>query len=296
MGCNAWNHDPDCRCDFRGGHGFGGGGYGRRRFRVVAIEPALRGWSHDHCQDTVASYVNPNARCPECRAPVIFYQSPYNGRVFFDPPLGPPWPKHWCTDSRRRLDESPARLTARVPLPLQASRASVTSDRYNTEPSPLQQGWEPLRSARIYVREGHTLLTGDVGSRFFELATFDSGSFDHAGPILTRAYEDAPGFFEIAVLQSDPWSTKPGKFVAFERELSGLGVDVLSRVLKNDATALAEVGRIMLYEAGDLTGAVVYLRRAKVGGAPDIAIDLAVAALFPATSKMPANGSTSRAL
>jgi hypothetical protein len=35
-----------------------------------------------------------------CGAAVFFYQSPYNGRVFFDA-LGPPWPKHPCTDNPR---------------------------------------------------------------------------------------------------------------------------------------------------------------------------------------------------
>lgn len=43
--------------------------------------------------------VNPNARCPECDAPVYYYQNEYGSRVFFDD-LGPPWPKHPCTDSR----------------------------------------------------------------------------------------------------------------------------------------------------------------------------------------------------
>jgi hypothetical protein len=66
---------------------------------------------------TVASYVNPNARCPVCHAPVIFYRSPYDGRVFFDPPLGPPWPKHPCTDSRRRdLKQSHSMRTKRRPI------------------------------------------------------------------------------------------------------------------------------------------------------------------------------------
>lgn len=44
------------------------------------------------------SYTNPNASCPVCGAAVFFYQSPYGGRVFFDE-LGPPWPKHPCTDN-----------------------------------------------------------------------------------------------------------------------------------------------------------------------------------------------------
>lgn len=53
---------------------------------------------------TYASYVNPNARCPECNEQVYFYQSPFGGRVFFDN-LGWPWPKHRCTDNPRAQSE-----------------------------------------------------------------------------------------------------------------------------------------------------------------------------------------------
>lgn len=44
-----------------------------------------------------ATYFTPNAHCPVCNAAVYFYQSPDDGRVFFDE-IGPPWPKHACTD------------------------------------------------------------------------------------------------------------------------------------------------------------------------------------------------------
>ena len=44
------------------------------------------------------SYTTPNAKCPVCGSRVYFYQSPDGGRVFFDD-LGPPWPKHPCTDN-----------------------------------------------------------------------------------------------------------------------------------------------------------------------------------------------------
>jgi hypothetical protein len=47
-----------------------------------------------------ACYVNPNATCPVCGASVFFYQNEYGSRVFFDE-LGPPWPKHPCTDNGR---------------------------------------------------------------------------------------------------------------------------------------------------------------------------------------------------
>jgi hypothetical protein len=48
-----------------------------------------------------ARFVNPNAYCPVCGAPVFFYQNENGSRVFFDE-LGPPWPKHPCTDTKAR--------------------------------------------------------------------------------------------------------------------------------------------------------------------------------------------------
>jgi hypothetical protein len=94
--CNAWNHPPGCTCGF-GGDGHLGGGYSytdliriyidRLRLSEFLINPQI-----------FESYVNPNAICPVCGAMVFFYQSPYGGRVYFDE-LGPPWPKHPCTDN-----------------------------------------------------------------------------------------------------------------------------------------------------------------------------------------------------
>lgn len=45
-----------------------------------------------------ARVVTPNANCPVCGAEVFFYRNEHGSRVFFDE-LGPPWPKHPCTDS-----------------------------------------------------------------------------------------------------------------------------------------------------------------------------------------------------
>lgn len=44
-----------------------------------------------------ACFVRPNARCPVCGESVFYYQNEHGSRVFFDE-LGPPWPKHPCTD------------------------------------------------------------------------------------------------------------------------------------------------------------------------------------------------------
>lgn len=48
-------------------------------------------------QKTAYGITYPNAKCPVCSDPVFFFQAYNGGRVFFDPPLGPPWKKHHCT-------------------------------------------------------------------------------------------------------------------------------------------------------------------------------------------------------
>jgi hypothetical protein len=43
------------------------------------------------------SILNPASNCPVCGAKVYFYSNEYGSRVYFDE-VGPPWPKHPCTD------------------------------------------------------------------------------------------------------------------------------------------------------------------------------------------------------
>lgn len=49
----------------------------------------------------------PNAECPVCGQSVYFVQPENGGRVFFDE-LGPPWPKHPCTDNGQSAVFAPA--------------------------------------------------------------------------------------------------------------------------------------------------------------------------------------------
>lgn len=51
-------------------------------------------------QTATSRFVNPNAECPVCKRQVFFYQNCYGSRVYFDE-LGPPWPKHPCTDNEQ---------------------------------------------------------------------------------------------------------------------------------------------------------------------------------------------------
>lgn len=88
VGCNANNHPSNCKCGFGGDTG-GAGAVSRLSQHPTGLR-----------FEDIRSYTNPNALCPECGAPVFYYQSPYGGRVFFNE-LGPPWPKHPCTDNGR---------------------------------------------------------------------------------------------------------------------------------------------------------------------------------------------------
>jgi hypothetical protein len=85
--CNSFNHHPSCTCGF-GGDGHAGSSYGNSHgYGLRSLSAGV----------TFESFIYPTS-CPVCGAPVYFYRSPYDGRVFFDD-LGSPWPKHPCTDS-----------------------------------------------------------------------------------------------------------------------------------------------------------------------------------------------------
>ena len=83
---------------------------------------------------TFDSFTIPNASCPVCAASVFFYQSPHGGRVFFDS-LGPPWPKHHCTDDG-----------GRVSRPMRFVRNSNKWRLAKAQPRTAwqSQGWEPF--------------------------------------------------------------------------------------------------------------------------------------------------------
>jgi hypothetical protein len=173
--------------------GWGGEGYGHGR--------SIWTW-HDFTHRDYPSYVNPNARCPVCQEPVYFYQSPDGGRVFFDD-LGPPWPKHPCTDSNQSWSREKVSLLDSILLDVQLLAIG------------RMQGWKPFIS--IYIRD---LPNGElrIHGRFYRrdgrpgLETYldtldargdrgrDLNSFHHHGsglPFFVRAHA-ADGYLELA--------------------------------------------------------------------------------------------------
>ena len=126
---NGHNHPFNCTCRWcLGGNNHGGYVSGRR---VT---------TNGNKGTTSESYINPNAKCPVCGEQVFFYQSPYDGRVFFDE-LAPLWTKHPCTDNSQVTNK---RIVTRQ---LQVSEVSVAW---------LDQGWR-----RFHFDSGETFLDAD---------------------------------------------------------------------------------------------------------------------------------------
>lgn len=109
-----------------------GSGYARRRTtyykpRSTYTSPPLRPPRQSKRvripQPYSARWARPNATCPVCGALVYFWSNGIGSRVYFDE-MGPPWPRHPCTDIRQ-LRASPAWS---APVWKKQSPTSVSSD------------------------------------------------------------------------------------------------------------------------------------------------------------------------
>lgn len=101
--CNAWNHSAHCTC------GWGGSGYKGRKANTQSGVLGLWPPNIPPILATVTSFTIPNATCPVCSKPVFYYCNNSGSSVFFDE-LGPPWPKHPCTDNCNRNRPEPLLL------------------------------------------------------------------------------------------------------------------------------------------------------------------------------------------
>lgn len=96
----GYNHYPDCTCGWCVNHG-------RTRINLSDLRASYRRHEAESflkkngARSVAGCYIKPNARCPICGAEVFFYANEFGSRVYFDD-LGPPWPKHPCTDNPRQ--------------------------------------------------------------------------------------------------------------------------------------------------------------------------------------------------
>ncbi|MBB4263747.1 hypothetical protein [Bradyrhizobium sp. CIR3A] len=96
----GFNHYADCTCGWCVNYGRMSYSDRARLVSDMRRRDAKNLLKRESARSIAACYVNPNARCPECNASVYFYANEHGSRVFFDH-LGPPWPKHPCTDIPR---------------------------------------------------------------------------------------------------------------------------------------------------------------------------------------------------
>ncbi len=93
-----------------------------------------------------ARWLKPNARCPVCGAAVYFWSNAAGSRVYFDE-MGPPWPKHPCTDFRAGFARAAGpQATYRTSLaPETPATAGDFRGRFAARPA---QAYEILRAVR----------------------------------------------------------------------------------------------------------------------------------------------------
>ncbi len=94
------NHYPHCTCGWCVNYGRSSAGRSVPTESFIYRNAKLL-LNQNGANSAAGCYVNSNARCPVCSVPVFFYANAAGSRVYFDD-LGPPWPKHPCTDNSRR--------------------------------------------------------------------------------------------------------------------------------------------------------------------------------------------------
>lgn len=126
--------------------------------RILREQRASKGYS--------SCFVDPNAVCPVCAASVFYYQNDGGSRVFFDD-LGPPWPKHPCTDNPARSASAksarpqPRARGIRLELAEAASFLGIyDGGRYHSSGYPID--WQMIEILSVERKGFKLFLTGQL--------------------------------------------------------------------------------------------------------------------------------------
>ena len=130
---------------------------------------------------------------------MYFYKSPYGGRVYFDD-LGPPWPKHPCTDHVRTDLHPSGKLEKFV--------------------SKKETGWRPFFCTGLHSHQkeyGVIVLTSQNEHGETELyAHYDHKLVDHRSPFFIRKHITNQHCYEISTLNSQNQFPYEIRFSAFD--------------------------------------------------------------------------------
>lgn len=229
MGCNAHNHGPNCNCGWGGDTG---GGWSTSTAPATGMFTRDRPIVHMSC--TI-----PNATCPVCGASVYFYESPYGGRVFFDE-LGPPWPKHPCTDN------APIRAMGGPRIEVDQSASQPIQP-----PQWSRDGWHPLESPSVSQIGAYVTIDAEDG-RKQSFWIPDGFRYSQGDPILARRSPNGNGSWEISYLpiNSNLLNVRPESVLAYPRIPGGDTAKIWQRALLGDAEAHNQIGMALSFMRG----------------------------------------------
>jgi hypothetical protein len=155
----------------------------------------------------LAAWVNPNAQCPVCGRPVYFFANSAGSRVFFDE-LGPPWPKHPCTD---RGSHAPYQLS--TPSPVLRSPAETRAYKEVARKSRIELPTRPNCVVLTTVSASSDTLVavpmglGDDHIEQYEITSASANNRPRKGNLLFRAGNEI-SFFHRPTLTTVSMSVK----------------------------------------------------------------------------------------
>jgi hypothetical protein len=151
----GYNHYPSCTCGWCVNYGRTGTTLAHIRDDLPRRD-AEAFLKRNSVNSVSGCYLVPNARCPVCSGPVFFYANRFGSRVYFDD-VGPPWPKHPCTDNPRvrfAADETPVPIVKR---PRGRVMEIVENARFLGRLSGASQ-WKLMQVEDIHIEDGRTTL------------------------------------------------------------------------------------------------------------------------------------------
>lgn len=256
----GYNHYPSCPC------GWCAKGWSSRSGRssvesLFSARDATHLLQRHRIRSRLACYVNPNARCPVCNEPVFFYANAAGSRVFFDD-LGPPWPKHPCTDRHALVEMRPIERRS-AGLMQELVKAANTIGMLAQSPGPAGQSrYRPVVVLSVSSGSSNSTVTGE----YLDTTARESFKVTVQSTELPLSVGDIIGHQDGMVSYVDPLTLHPMQFrdggvvEPYLDAVSGHQAPVPTTRLSTSATLLKRPGsrhspRPAKEPTGDLTKA-----------------------------------------